>query len=84
MDKCCGAGQATDDNIVRRMCVAYWITKATNTHWECVMLNAFQRQQWSRDNASMLYNAYIACLVWRIAGLTGANRSNIVQRKSIR
>jgi hypothetical protein len=27
-------GQATDDNIVRRMRIAYWIPEATNTHTE--------------------------------------------------
>ena len=26
------AGQATDDSIIRRMCFAYFITKATHTH----------------------------------------------------
>ena len=28
-------GQATDDNIIRRMHFACWITKATNTHNSC-------------------------------------------------
>jgi hypothetical protein len=30
--KCGGTRQATDDNIIRRMRCACWITKATNTH----------------------------------------------------
>jgi hypothetical protein len=28
----CRAGQAADDNIIRRMRFACWITKATDTH----------------------------------------------------
>ena len=30
------AGQATDDNIIRCMSIACWITRATNKHSECV------------------------------------------------
>ena len=32
------AGQATDDNIIRPMPIAYWICNATDTHSECVIL----------------------------------------------
>jgi hypothetical protein len=32
------ARQATDDNIIRGMCFACWITKATDTHSEYVIL----------------------------------------------
>jgi len=32
MQKYVIAGQATDDNIILRMCFACWITKATGTH----------------------------------------------------
>jgi hypothetical protein len=32
------AGQATDDNIIRRMLFACWITKATDTHSEYEIL----------------------------------------------
>jgi len=37
------AGQATDDNIIRRMLFSYWITKATHTHThsEYVILKFF-------------------------------------------
>jgi hypothetical protein len=35
------ARQATDDNIIRRMRFACWITKATDTHSECVILNCY-------------------------------------------
>jgi hypothetical protein len=46
-------GQATDDNIIRRMRIACWITKATDTHSEYVILIAFPRQQWWRKRASL-------------------------------
>jgi len=32
VEKYCRAGHATDDNILRRMLYAYWVTKATDTH----------------------------------------------------
>jgi hypothetical protein len=57
------AGQATDDNIIRRMRFACWITKATETHSEYVILTAFPRQQWLRERASSLHYTYSACVV---------------------
>jgi hypothetical protein len=41
-----GAGEVTDDNIIRRMGIACWIPKATNTHSQYVILIAFPLQQW--------------------------------------
>jgi len=38
--------QLTDDSIIRRMRIAYWITKATNTQKEDVIILAFSGQQW--------------------------------------
>jgi hypothetical protein len=55
------ARQNTDDSIIRRMRFACWITKATDTHSEYVILIAFQRQQWLRERASML-RLYVHCL----------------------
>jgi hypothetical protein len=65
------AGQATDGNIIRRMRFACWITRATDTHSECVILIAFRRQQWLRERASVLRYTYIASLVywWRVSWL---------------
>jgi len=40
------SSQATDDNTIRRMRFACWITKATDTHSEYVVLIPFPRQQW--------------------------------------
>ena len=54
MEKYGRARQATDDNVVRCMRVACWITKATDTHSEYVMLIAFLRQQTLGERASVL------------------------------
>ena len=32
LKKCCTAGQATDVNIKRRMCIGSWTPRATHTH----------------------------------------------------
>jgi hypothetical protein len=57
------ARQATDDNIIRRMRFACWITKATDTHSEYVILIVFRRQKWLRERASVLRYTYTACRV---------------------
>ena len=49
------AGEATDDNTIPLMPFACWITNATNTHSEYIILIAFPRQQWLRERASMLH-----------------------------
>jgi hypothetical protein len=36
----------TDDNVTRRMRIACWLIKATDTHSEYVALIACSRQQW--------------------------------------
>jgi hypothetical protein len=56
------AGQATDGNIIRRMRFACWITKATDTHSECVTFIAFPLQQWLRERTSLLRYTYtVSC-----------------------
>jgi len=59
------AGQATDDNITRRMCFACWTntTTDTNTHSQYTILIAFPRQQWLRERTSMLCYTCFACLL---------------------
>jgi hypothetical protein len=42
---------------IRRM---RWLTKATDTHSENVILIAFLWQQWLRERASVLRNTYTA------------------------
>jgi hypothetical protein len=36
------------------MCIACWIPKATHTHTEYVILNAFPLHHWSHERASVL------------------------------
>jgi len=62
--------QVTDDNTIRRMSLACWMPKATDTHSEYVILVAFPRQQWLRERASVLRYTYIACLVFSQSSLT--------------
>jgi len=61
VEKYCRAGQATDDNIIRRMRIACRIPKATTTHSAYVILVAFPQQQWLHERASMLHYTYNAC-----------------------
>ena len=65
MQKYGSARQTTDDNIIRRMRTECWITKATDTHSEYVILIAFPRQQWLRERASVL-RLYVYCLTYPI------------------
>jgi hypothetical protein len=88
VEKYCRARKDTDGNIIRRMRFAWWITKATDTHSECVILIALSLQQWLRERASILRYTYIVCLVnksfcmlsWK--GRRTAERSGMY-RKSI-
>ena len=44
---------------------AHWISKAAETHSECVILIAIQLQQWLQERASLLrytYNTCLACI----------------------
>jgi hypothetical protein len=45
------AGQATDDNITRRMRFARWLIKTTDTNPEYLMHIALPQQQWFRERA---------------------------------
>jgi len=46
-----------------RMRIACWITKATNTHTQYVILIALPLQQWLHERTSVSRDIYIACLV---------------------
>ena len=48
---------------IGRTHIACWITNATNTHLEYVILIAFPLQQWLHECASLLRYTYIAHLV---------------------
>ena len=64
MEKYSTARQDTDDNIIRRMRFASWITKDTNTHSEYVTrIFFFTGQQSLRERASVLRYTYLTLLV---------------------
>ena len=48
---------------IRRMRIACWIPKATDTHSQYVILIVFPWQQWLSERASMICYTYISCLV---------------------
>ena len=62
VEKYNSAREATDDNIIRRMRIAFFISTATDTHSEYVTLFALPRQQQLSGRASILRYTYIACL----------------------
>jgi hypothetical protein len=68
VEKYVRAREATDDNIIWHMCFACWVTKATDTHIEYLILVAFPRQQWLLEHVSMLCYTCIACLVFYCTG----------------
>jgi len=47
---------------VRRMRIECWVTRATDTHSEHVILIAFPRQRWLGERASVSGYTYIGCL----------------------
>ena len=63
METFCTSGQVTYGNTIRRMRIACWIPKATNTPSKYLILIVFVWQPWLQELASMLRYTYIACLV---------------------
>jgi len=63
VEKDCAPGQATENNIIPRMRITYWISKATNTHSEYVIFIACPLQQWLHERAWSYVYTCIACLV---------------------
>jgi hypothetical protein len=59
--KCGTVRQAIDEDTTRRMHVACWIHKATNSHSEYVIIIAVARQKSLRESASIL-RLYVQCL----------------------
>jgi hypothetical protein len=59
----CRAGEAPDDNKMRRIRCSCCTNKATNALSECVIFIAFPLQQWLRERGSILCCMYIAYLV---------------------
>jgi len=54
MEKYSIDGHATDDNIIWCIQITCWTTRTADTHSVFVILNAFPRQQWLRERASVL------------------------------
>jgi hypothetical protein len=59
--KCGTAELSADDSIIWRMRSSLWITKATDSHSEYVILISFPRQQWLPERASTLL-VYAHCV----------------------
>jgi len=49
-----------------RTLVVDWLTKATDTHSQYVILLALPLQKWLQERAKVLRYTYIACLVYSI------------------
>jgi hypothetical protein len=64
MEKYGRAGQATDDNTIRRIRFSCFITKATNTHTEYVILIPFLWPKRLCERASMLRYTCTACFIY--------------------
>ena len=56
------AGEATDDcvHLIQRMRFAFWLSKATDTRSEYVILIAFPLKH---ERATILRHTYLACLI---------------------
>jgi len=61
------AGQAADENIIRRMRISCRISETTNIHSECVIHIAFPLQHWLHERVSILCYTYITFLVFLIS-----------------
>lgn len=58
------ARRAIDENMIRQMRLACWITKDTDTYTEYVILIVLPRQQRLRERASVLLYTYIPRVVY--------------------
>jgi hypothetical protein len=47
-------GQATVYSLIRRMRIAHWLNKTTDTHLEYAIPPAFSLQKWRHERASVL------------------------------
>jgi hypothetical protein len=65
VQKYCTAGQASDDNIIRRMRIACRIPVYKHTDSEYVILLAFPQQQYLHERISVLhYTYFLSCYNW--------------------
>ena len=68
----------------RQMRFARWVTKATNTHSECVILIPCPRQQQLHKHASVVGYTYIARLVTVLAQLTMRSEISVMRLRTCR
>jgi hypothetical protein len=61
VEKYSRARQDTGDNMIWCMHIACWLTEATGTYSECVILIALSWQHWLHEWGSMLCYMYIVC-----------------------
>jgi hypothetical protein len=62
--------QATDDNTIERLRIAYWLPNGTDTYSEYVIIIACPFQQWLHERAPILRHTYIACSIFNSWQLT--------------
>jgi hypothetical protein len=60
VEKCGRVREATNNNVIWRLCFACWTTKATHLHSEYEILTGFPWQQWLQKH--ILFCLYIHCL----------------------
>jgi len=65
---------------IRRMRIACWIPKATDTQSKYVIM-LFPPKQWLRERASLLRYMYIACLV--LTDILGIVRSHVISKPTL-
>jgi len=63
LEKCGTTRQATDGKIIQHMRFVCWVTYATETHSECIILIAFPWQHWLQKCATilLLYKHCLSC-----------------------
>jgi len=54
--------QATHDNIIRRMRIACWIIKATDTHSQCGIIVALPQRQGCKNAPHYYVIRFVPCL----------------------
>jgi hypothetical protein len=83
VEKCCSPRQATDDNAIRRMRVACWITKATETRSEYLILLACPRQGLLCESASIFTSTFLVLLkIIKVTFKLHEGRVDVVQTES--
>ena len=75
--KYCRAGQATDDNTIRCVLFACWVTKAIDTHSEYVIIIVLPWQRWLRERVRY-YVIRALCLVTVLPVYATTSRSDFV------